>query len=71
MNTRRIAAIVGLILMGVTVLGIVLSALLPAYHELTLTVSGIAFLLSVTVLGILKRGSSKEDGGEDEEEPQA
>lgn len=70
MNAKRIAAIIGLAAILISILCIVVSGALPAYHELLLTLSGMCFLIAAATLGILvlrKKEEQQAQEGEKEE----
>lgn len=66
MNTKRIAAIVGLVLIIASVLCVICVGVLPDYRELLMTVSTITFVGAAAVLGVLVyRRKAEEAQGDD------
>lgn len=68
MNAKRIAAIIGLAAIFISILCIVVSGALPAYHELLLTLSGMCFLIAAATLGVLVLRKKEEQAQEGEKE---
>lgn len=72
MNTKRIAATLGLVLIVVSVLCIVCVGILPQIRDLLMTVSTITFIGAAAILGVLvyrrkaeEEASSGDDGEKD------
>ena len=70
-NSQRIWAIIGLVLIVVSVVCIVLTGVFPAARELLMTISTITFLAAASILGliVMRRKAAQEqpgEGGQDE-----
>ena len=65
MNTKRIAATIGLVLIVVSVLCVVCVGILPQLRELLMTTSTVTFIGAAAILGILvyRRQNEENDGG--------
>lgn len=71
MNAKRIAAIIGLAAIFISIVCIVVSGFLPAWHELLLTLSGLCFLIAAATLGMLVlRKKQEQEQAQDEEKPE-
>ncbi|MBE5795836.1 MAG: hypothetical protein E7327_00475 [Clostridiales bacterium] len=72
MNKQRIAAIVGLVLIILSVLCVVLVGVLPQAKDLLMAISTVTFLSAATILGILvyRRKAAEEAGNEDSADDQ-
>ena len=70
MNAKRIAAIIGLIGIGASLILLVLSAALPAYKDALQSLSGIGVLLAACIAGIfwLRSREKSESDSEDDAE---
>lgn len=70
MNAKRIAAIFGLIGMGICILCIVVSGFLPALKDLLWTVGLMAFLIaaSISLFFYFRKKQAEETSAEDKEE---
>lgn len=70
MNKKRIAAIIGLVGMGICILCIFCSGLMPVYRELLWTVGMVAFLvaLSISLFFTLRKDAQEQSVPEDNKE---
>lgn len=71
MNKKRIAAIAGLIGMGICILCIAVSGFLPAYKDLLWMVGMMAFLVaaSISLIITMRQKQDQQPDGDAEEEP--
>ena len=61
MNKKRVAAIIGLIGMGICILCILFSGVVPAYRDLLWAVGTVAFLvaLSISLIFTIRKGEAE------------
>ena len=68
MNAKRIAAIIGLAAIFLSIVCIVVSGFVPALHELLLTLSGMCFLIAAATLGLLVLHKKEEQAAQNDEQ---
>ena len=68
MNKKRIAAISGLVGMGICILCICLSGLLPVYRDLLWAIGAVGFLVALSVSVILGMRKDEKTGASEKEE---
>lgn len=68
MNKKRIAAIIGLVAIFISIVCIAVSGFFPAIHELLLTLSGMCFLLAAATLGLLILRKKEEQAAQSDEQ---
>lgn len=69
MNKQRILAIIGLVLIIVSVLCVICVGFLPQAKELLMNISTVTFLAAATILGLLVyRRKAEEEAGQPEDD---
>lgn len=71
MNAKRIAAIVGLVGIGASILFLLLSGFLPAYKDVLQSLSAVGFLVAAAIAGIIWLRGREQAKPEDSEDDKA
>ena len=66
-NNQRLWAVIGLILIIVSVLCIIVTGVFPAIRQLLMTISTVTFLAAASILGliVMRRKAAQEQSGDD------
>lgn len=66
-NNQRHWAVIGLILIIVSVLCIIVTGVFPAIRQLLMTISTVTFLAAASILGliVMRRKAAQEQSGDD------